>query len=58
VLRATGFVTNELAYRERLGRMIAMSDIIKVPEEDLAWMEPGGGLNMSPTTGSRVVPRW
>jgi len=37
-----GFVTNEQAYRDRLRRMIGMSDIIKVSEEDLAWMEPGG----------------
>jgi fructokinase len=36
-----GFVTDESAYRERLKRVIAMSDIIKVSEEDLAWLEPG-----------------
>ena len=36
------FVSNEQYYRARLRRMIAMSDIIKVSEEDLAWMEPGG----------------
>lgn len=37
-----GFVTDESAYRERLQRMIAMSDVIKVSEEDLAWLQPGG----------------
>ncbi len=35
-----GFVIDETAYRERLRRMAAMSDIIKVSEEDLSWLEP------------------
>mgnify|MGYP001286667845 CR=1 FL=1 len=35
------FVNDEPAYRDRLRRMTAMSDIIKVSEEDLAWLEPG-----------------
>lgn len=37
-----GFVTDEAAYRGRLKRMIAMSDIVKVSEEDLAWLHPDG----------------
>lgn len=36
------FVANEQSYRERLRHMVSMSDIIKVSEEDLSWMEPGG----------------
>lgn len=36
-----GFVTDEPAYRERLRHVIGMADIIKVSQEDLAWMEPG-----------------
>ena len=37
-----GFIADEPAYRERLRHMIGMSDIIKVSEEDLLWLEPGG----------------
>lgn len=39
-----GFVHDEAGYRARLGRMSAMSDIIKVSEEDLNWLEPGRGF--------------
>ncbi|WP_316975639.1 carbohydrate kinase family protein [Shumkonia mesophila] len=35
-----GFVDDEAAYRNRLRRMAGMSDIIKVSEEDLSWLEP------------------
>jgi fructokinase len=37
-----GFVKDEAAYRARLGRMIAHADIIKVSDEDLAWLTHGG----------------
>jgi fructokinase len=39
-----GFVTDETAYRDRLLRMIGMSDIVKVSEEDLAWLDPNGNF--------------
>jgi len=32
------FIVNEAAYRDRLKRMIASCDIIKVSDEDLAWI--------------------
>lgn len=35
-----GFVDDEPAYRDRLARLMAVSDIIKVSEEDFAWLEP------------------
>lgn len=38
----TGFITDEQRYRDRLDRMIALSDIVKVSDEDLVWLVPGG----------------
>jgi fructokinase len=36
-----GFVRDEGAYRDRLSRLIAASDIVKLSDEDLAWLMPG-----------------
>lgn len=36
-----GFIDDEEAYRARLGRMAANSDIIKVSQDDLDWLYPG-----------------
>lgn len=36
-----GFIADEARYRERLGRMIAGADIVKVSDEDLNWIVSG-----------------
>lgn len=37
----TGFIADELGYRARLERMIGVSDIVKVSDDDLNWIMPG-----------------
>ncbi|WP_128254357.1 carbohydrate kinase family protein [Falsirhodobacter deserti] len=37
-----GFITNPHRYRQRIGRMIAQADILKISDEDLRWLEGAG----------------
>jgi fructokinase len=54
-----GFITDEAPYRARIGRMMAMADVVKLSDEDLHWlMGEGEGVTLARriiATGPKIV---
>ncbi len=54
-----GFITDPIAYRARIARMIAVADIVKLSDEDLHWLSGPGDITTLAramiATGPKVV---
>lgn len=48
-----GFIENDVRYRDRLRRLFAVADVVKVSDEDLAWLEPGAESMAGQVAGLR-----
>ena len=48
-----GFITDEARYRARIDRMLAAADVVKISDEDLAWL--GHDVEALLTMGARLV---
>lgn len=47
------FIENEARYRDRLGRLFAVADVIKVSDEDLTWLAPEAASTAGQVAGLR-----
>ena len=48
-----GFIENDVRYRDRLRRVFDVADVVKVSDEDLAWLEPGAASIAGQVAGLR-----
>ncbi len=52
-----GFIRDERAYRARIGRMLALADIVKVSDEDLHWLLGAGSTASLAAEMLRMGPK-
>jgi fructokinase len=52
-----GFIRDERAYRARIGRMMALADIVKLSDEDLHWLLGKGDVSALAGEILRMGPR-
>lgn len=52
-----GFITDERGYRARIGRMMAVADIVKLSDEDLRWLLGSGDIGALAREVLRMGPK-